>query len=281
VVALRVLGVHGVGNWQPGLAPAEAAERLSGWWRPPLLDGLGLAPDSGALSVEVAYYAHRLAADEDFAQGAGAPDLSDPELEALVVAWARALGLPDEVIQGRLSAPARAAVSWVVQTRVLDQDAGKARRLVSWFFGEVHRYFTEPDRRRAVIGEVVAAIDRLRPEVIVAHSLGSVVTYEALWSARHAEIPLLLTLGSPLAMPQVVYERLAPVDGAHRRPPRVGRWVNVADPGDLIAVPPGGVSRGFGGLAADITDSIGTFDFHRVVRYLRCGATSGAIAAYL
>ena len=43
---------------------------------------------------------------------------------------------------------------------------------------------------------VADAIDRHRPEVVVAHSLGSVVTYETLWAHPGPDVELLVTLGA-------------------------------------------------------------------------------------
>jgi hypothetical protein len=49
-------------------------------------------------------------------------------------------------------------------------------------------------------------------------------------------MPLLVTLGSPLGMWTRIYDRIQP------RPPdypnAVHRWVNVADPNDLVAADP-------------------------------------------
>ena len=75
--------------------------------------------------------------------------------------------------------------------------------------------------------------------VPAAHSLGSVVAYEALHQRPDLRVGTFLTLGSPLGMPGTVFEALdpEPVAGRGVRPPGVQRWVNVADVGDLIAVP--------------------------------------------
>ncbi|MEV6828713.1 hypothetical protein [Amycolatopsis sp. NPDC051102] len=73
------------------------------------------------------------------------------------------------------------------------------------------------------------------PAVVVAHSLGSVVAYEALHE-HSGPIPLLVTLGSPLAMSAVVWHRLTP------RPPRtpecVDRWQNFWDCDDIVVARP-------------------------------------------
>jgi hypothetical protein len=58
----------------------------------------------------------------------------------------------------------------------------------------------------------------------------------------------------------------------------VRRWVNIADPGDFIAIPRG-LSACFSGVSADVQTPIHVFDFHKVTNYLACAATATAIAA--
>ena len=73
---------------------------------------------------------------------------------------------------------------------------------------------------------------------MIGHSLGSVVAYEYLCRDRPASVELLVTLGSPLGIPNVVFDKLtpAPVGGAGAWPGRVAAWVNVADPDDIVAL---------------------------------------------
>lgn len=63
--------------------------------------------------------------------------------------------------------------------------------------------------------------------------------------------------------------RLAPRDERGGRPPNVRRWVNLADPGDFVAIPPGGIGRRFEGVHLDRQSTIHVFDFHRVTNYLK------------
>ncbi|MFJ9683475.1 hypothetical protein ACIRP2_36330 [Streptomyces sp. NPDC101194] len=73
------------------------------------------------------------------------------------------------------------------------------------------------------------------PAVVVAHSLGTVVALETLHD-RRAPAPLLVTLGSPLAMRTVVLPRLRPQPAS--TPESVKRWLNFWDKDDIIAVRP-------------------------------------------
>jgi hypothetical protein len=49
----------------------------------------------------------------------------------------------------------------------------------------------------------------------------------------------------------------------------VRHWLNVADIGDLVAVPRTGLRAYFPGVAEDINVVIGQWEFHRVGAYLR------------
>ena len=89
-------------------------------------------------------------------------------------------------------------------------------------------------------------------------------------------------MGSPLGMPGVIFEKLrpAPTDGLGAKPPGVTRWVNIADPGDFVAVPRH-LHRLFQGITSDLEASIGVLQFHKAAAYLASPAVSGLLAAYL
>jgi hypothetical protein len=88
------------------------------------------------------------------------------------------------------------------------------------------------------------ARDRQRPILLIAHSMGSVIAYEALWQMSRAnrepmEIDLLLTMGSPLGQGHV-QKQLKGSDaiGVVRYPANIRRWINLAAVGDLTAIDP-------------------------------------------
>ena len=81
--------------------------------------------------------------------------------------------------------------------------------------------------------------------MLVGHSLGSVVAYEALRANPEWPVRMLVTLGSPLGIPNLIFDRLEPAPlaagdariGPRGRWPGKGRkWVNVADQGDAVAL---------------------------------------------
>lgn len=137
---------------------------------------------------------------------------------------------------------------------------------------------TEPDLRRE-IGERFDAVVDGSTAVVVAHSLGTLVAYEAL--ARRDDVAVdLVTLGSPLGIP-LVFGALQPppVEGRGVWPVGVRRWANVAAVGDRAA----SVARLaplFGdGVSDHLVDN--GHRAHDPEPYLNSGATGAAVAAAL
>jgi hypothetical protein len=109
-----------------------------------------------------------------------------------------------------------------------------AERFVAKSLSQITRYLGDETIRQTAQRRV---LDQVGPEtrIIIAHSLGSVVAYEAA-HALDRSLPLFLTLGSPLGIRTIVYDRLRPQPPAF--PPRVRHWVNIAAPDDLVAAEP-------------------------------------------
>jgi hypothetical protein len=115
---------------------------------------------------------------------------------------------------------------------------GTAQRFVNRSLTQFTRYLEDDAIRQAAQRSVLKLIGP-DTKVLIGHSLGSVVAYETTWSAdwpHDQPLPLLLTLGSPLGIRNIVYDRLRPQPPTF--PPRVRRWVNVAAPDDLVAAVP-------------------------------------------
>ncbi len=146
---------------------------------------------------------------------------------------------------------------------------------------QVVRYFDDPALRDKILGRVMSGIgDDTR--VAIGHSLGSVVAYEAL-CARPARVELFLSLGSPLGIRNVVFDKLSPgPDGSAakgRWPGAVRRWVNIAAAGDIVAAQKTLSPFFAGGVEDELIDS--GWDAHSSVRYLNTKAAGEAIASVL
>ena len=115
--------------------------------------------------------------------------------------------------------------------------------------------------------------------VIVAHSLGTLLSYMALCRHPRWNVHTLVTLGSPLASP-MIFEHLDPpaVDGVGQWPGSVRRWVNVRAVGDKAAAVP--LGERFGSRVEEVLVDNG-HRAHDPEPYLNAAATGAAIAAAL
>ncbi|WP_051844335.1 hypothetical protein [Streptomyces globisporus] len=100
----------------------------------------------------------------------------------------------------------------------------------AFHLGQVAAYL-EDERVRE--GAIEAVLSQVTPDTkaVLAHSLGTVVAYEALHRLDRP-LPLLVTFGSPLGLRSILKGRLRPQP--MRSPAHLKRWVNVADGDDFI-----------------------------------------------
>jgi hypothetical protein len=126
---------------------------------------------------------------------------------------------------------------------------------------------------------VAACIDD-DTRVLIGHSLGSVVAYEVA-AADSRNIRTLITLGSPLGIRNLIFDRLdpSPAGDLGRWPGAVERWVNIADQGDVVALEKT-LARRFGPRVEDHTVYNGAKS-HWIVPYLTAVETGRAVAAGL
>jgi hypothetical protein len=147
--------------------------------------------------------------------------------------------------------------------------------------------------RQAVTYKVLAArIDkkvassifdgRPDPVIVIAHSLGTVVSYRVLAaeSAAGRQVPLFVSLGSPLSVR--MFRSILPARGAIPNPP-IGRWLNCRHKEDFVTL--GRMvsesSIGFGGIE-DSTKIVGNDpDKHSITQYLSSPDVAKAIYEYL
>jgi pimeloyl-ACP methyl ester carboxylesterase len=122
---------------------------------------------------------------------------------------------------------------------------------------------------KAVLREAHAAN---RPILLVAHSMGSVIAFEALWQMSRSEreamqIDLLLTMGSPLGQ-RFIQKRIKGHDaiGSARYPNNIRRWINLTAVGDLTAIDPA-LKNDFGAMLEDgLVEGIDDREIHNWFR---------------
>jgi len=237
-----ILVVHGIGQQLEG--PSTLGARLF----PALRDGLLRAgTDLNRDDVSFASYGEFFRPAAEFL--APEPYYEDSDVEAgyetdlLMALWGRAAGCdqavvpPEEETLGRTPSAACHALAAMSRSRFL---AGVAERLFIGDLKQVRAYFCD-EGLRAAIQERVAAAMAADTRVVVAHSLGSVVAYELLFTHPHPQLGALVTLGSPLGMRNLIFDRLRPAPAATGDGrvmgawPPVRMWANVADSGDVVA----------------------------------------------
>ncbi len=278
----KIIGVHGIGHQFKG-EHTTASE-----WLPALNDGLARAGHLplGDKDFECAFYG-------DLFRPAGkgamdplydASDVADPWEQSLLELWWREAACVDEAVRGP-DAGTKTNVSAIVQ-RALDAlsrsrfFAGLAERALIFDLKQVHRYFRESDVRREARSRVQRAIGP-DTRVVIGHSLGSVVAYEALCADPKIATRLLVTLGSPLGIRNLIFHSLDPSPGNDigRWPTGIERWVNIADRDDVVALVKD-LHCCFGPRVEDHLVDNGA-KAHDVTRYLTTRELGVAVAAEL
>jgi hypothetical protein len=122
--------------------------------------------------------------------------------------------------------------------------------------------------------------DSITPDirVVIGHSLRSVVAYEALAELKSSDVRVLVTMGSPLGIRNLIFDKLEPppVNGQGVWPGAIEHWVNIVDMGDVVAIEKK-LSRLFGERVADRVVDNGS-QAHDASMYLRTRAAGEAVA---
>ncbi|MFE9401744.1 antibiotic ABC transporter ATP-binding protein [Streptomyces sp. NPDC006530] len=294
----RIVVVHGVAQQFKG------ARTLLASVAPALRDGVaasvdGPAPDLGDDDIACAFYGDAFVRPGTRATTLPAYDEtdveSDYESELLLAWWLEAARVypevlgPDAKSRGVAGYMASLPLKRPMVRRALNAlthapyFARVAEPLLIFGLKQVRRYFTEPGLRERV-QEAVARTIGPDTRVLVGHSLGTVAAYEVLCDeslrAAHPEweIPTLVTLGSPLGLRGLVFDRLLPTPAADNGcwPPGVRAWTNVADARDIVALVKELAPR-FGSGVDDHEIDNGV-EMHSMSRYLTAPVTGRAIA---
>jgi hypothetical protein len=283
----KILIVHGISNQYIGEAELHAA------WYPALCDGLMRAgsstlPDAGDcfcpfygdLFRPVGHLSRNAAPNEDDIEA-----VTGTETRLLAAIWESAAaidgGVPNPSAYGEtlFRAPriAERALNALAKSKYL------ADYLPLRFFGDLKQvdlYMNDADVHRNVLDRVASRIDK-DTRLVIGHSLGSVVAYEAV--CRKAEgVCGFVTVGSPLGIRNVVFEKLTPPPdglGLGRWPGIVSHWTNVAAVGDIVAAQKQ-LAPLFGNSVEDTVIDSG-WDAHSSTRYLNSVQAGRAVARAL
>lgn len=279
----RVVAIHGIGNQYRGAATLHAA------WFPALRDGLTRAGgDLEPGEFACAFYGDVFRPGERvLSAGYPAYDASDVnggvEHELLMAWWEEAAAVDPAVIPpsartlARVPRGAQAALNALSGSRFF---TGMTERMMVFSLKQVGLYLTD-DTVRARVLERVASTVTPATRVLIGHSLGSVVAYEALCANPDWSVRTFVTLGSPLGVRNVIFDRLRPpaTAGRGRWPGSVSAWTNIADPGDVVALVKDLRPR-FGDDVRCLEVDCGA-KAHDVTRYLTAAATGRAVASGL
>jgi hypothetical protein len=287
----RVLGVHGIGqqyNTGPELTQA---------WLYPLRGGLEVA-GFRATADNLAEPDVRVASFGDLFRPKGAMAGGEPPYTAadvqpgperdLLETWYAAAVAQDPSLGPPAGAMGPGKVAAQVMVERLLRCRTFARVAQRAFIGnlkQVTAFLAKPEVKERVLQRVA---EEVTPDtrVIIGHSLGSVVVYEYVARFSPPQVELLVTLGSPLGIPNLVFERLtpAPTGGVGAWPGGVAGWVNVADADDHVALrkqlaPLFAAPNGGAGVQDRLVDN--GDDPHASSRYLNAEPTGAALGTVL
>ncbi|MDP5315296.1 hypothetical protein [Streptomyces poriferorum] len=240
--------VHGIGQ------QVQGEERLRSAWWPALSDGLRWAGAEGLVTeadVAVAFYGDLFRPAGQFLSAGDPPytagDVEEGFERELLAAWWQAAAEVDAEVVPPDAVDTLVATPRSVQAALRALSGSKffadlALRAVVADLKQVRAYLTDQETRDRVRGRVMARIGT-DTRVVVAHSLGSVVAYEALCALPGHGVRALVTIGSPLGIPHLVVHRLRPAPTGTGRTVRGvwpgGEnlvWTNLAATGDVVAL---------------------------------------------
>ncbi|MGH3188761.1 MAG: hypothetical protein ACRDOL_16130 [Streptosporangiaceae bacterium] len=238
----RIVCVHGVGSQLRG------EQSLLTDWYPALCDGLARAKTASVTRDEVAmaFYGDLFRPSGEWL-AAGDPTYTAADVESgweqdlLYDWWQAAAANDDRVAPPDADTLARAPQSVQAALRQLARSrffAGIALRSLIFDLKQTRLYLHDSTLRVAAQARVAEQID-INTRVVVAHSLGTVVAYEAMCAHPTHRIQAFITLGSPLGVPNLVFDRLIPVPvrGQGKWPGDAElKWTNLADVGDVVAL---------------------------------------------
>jgi hypothetical protein len=272
---MRLVFVHGMR--QEGQDPTALKTR----WETALTETwvkLGLPPRH--YDLEMPFYGDVLeeltavvrgGASNVVARGSVGPQAFTPLEESLIRGMARKAGVTDAEVNRELGQEvvSRGPLNWELVhalANLLEKKVPVLGKISLGFVTQVDSYLTRPHIRKAVDDIVAPTFDK-GPTIVVAHSLGTIVSYILLRTkVNRPDVPLLVTLGSPLGI-ETVKGYLRPPSLAV--PDGVSFWLNGADVRDYVAlVPPLDKETFSDGIVNDLGIHNREDDAHSIEDYL-------------
>jgi hypothetical protein len=268
---MRVVFVHGINNHD------NAAEWIAREWATWIEKAAGRPGLFDAVEVVAPFYGKELAALTEraaetvaavVAQGAGALDVDDRAFaEGMLAEFATALGVDPELVEREADAMAvpqgPGGFALIPTLRVIERWWPGTGAFAMRFLEQADAYFNRPGAKATIDALVAPALSATEPQIVVAHSLGSVVTFDLL-RKQSTDTRLYVTLGSPLPLASVRGKLGRPLTV----PQGVGRWLNAIDRSDFVGLGAGLVPPSYGAGIENLTDIRNGFNAHAITGYL-------------
>lgn len=282
----KIVAVHGIGQQFSGDAIIHRE-----WW-PALISGLHLAGSDlkDEQELDCAFYGHLFRKPGTLAASGSyrAEDVGPEEAELLNLLWQAAVEAEPQAVPSPSSYAGGETLARTPQ--IIQRELSAVSRSSFWvniaqaaLIGDLKQvvlYMNDRDVREKVL-EIVAKKITPDTRVVIGHSLGSLVAYEAL-CRKPENVASFLSLGSPLGIQNLIFQKLRPAPSAENIgawPGAVKHWTNIADKGDIVALEKK-LARYFGERVKDILVNNGS-DAHHGERYLTTKEAGEAIATGL
>lgn len=276
-----VIGIHGLKN-------KPAKDLLERYWAASLQEGLqrnhGLA---SSLTFELVYWA-----DIQYPAPIPEGELDNPYIKA------DGQG-PLHRYEGTALDTVRAiAEKWGGRTIDIGKDlmglSEHVDRLIGIAFDDLRDYYAKSDVRNRIRGRLAGALQRHvdKRVCLIAHSMGSIIAYDVLRTMEQnpPAIDHFVTIGSPLGLP-IVTQHVRGEFSKTTVPQQVRQWMNLADPGDKVALDcrladdyqsvPGAVRVRDILIHNGYVDRSGKNDQHNSYGYLRAPELSDILRGFL
>ncbi|OED41181.1 hypothetical protein AB833_10540 [Chromatiales bacterium (ex Bugula neritina AB1)] len=276
-----IIGIHGLGN-----KPTEKKLYRNGW-KKAILEGIShnLGITGRDINFEGVYWADKM--------------YKSPDTDADTYRKAKAGtiktykdGFFDDVISP-IENVIGSGIDWFKKTFSVNDlaDAAIKKKLK-----DLDRYYNDEAKRTELVEQLKSVLREHADKriLLVAHSMGSIIAYDALRELGRTDgnlnIEHFVTIGSPLGLPHIV-GKIRKTHGSVKTPTVVKRWTNYADRRDPVAADErlaDDFSPNFAGIT--VTDDLVLNDwrvkegidiYHKSYGYLRTPEVTNAMVAFL